>query len=477
VKAVRALNVAAAAALLAGCAAPEYKKPVVSDMPVSWKLEAPWRESTPSDSLDKGPWWLRYGDPELNALEDQAVKSSPTLQIAAARLVQARATVTATSAGLFPQLGLGGRAMRQKSSANRPLTSYTQPTFSTVQGDDVLSFNVNYEVDLAGRVSSSVANAQASAEQSAADLANTRLVLTAELAADYVNLRELDTELDVLQRSIGLQRRTLEIVTSRHDLGAGSGLEVMQQQALLDSTLTQVDVLRKQRSQFEHAIATLVGTPAPSFTLAPKVQDLTPPAVPIGIPSDVLERRPDVASAERATAAANAQIGVANAAFYPSIMLAPTLGLESRTFSTLFEASSLLWSFGISATQVLFDAGRARANLTIAKAGYDSTVANYRRVVLTAMQEVEDGVTGLAALDRAYAQSQRAVNSSRQVLDMATSRYEGGATTYLDVITAQQALLNSERQSAQLSGQRLLTSVFLVKALGGDWPGPQVASR
>jgi NodT family efflux transporter outer membrane factor (OMF) lipoprotein len=245
---------------------------------------------------------------------------------------------------------------------------------------------------------------------------------------------------------------------------------------LLDGTLTQVDVLRRQRGVFEHAIATLTGTPAPGFSLAPQVLALAPPVIPLGVPSDVLERRPDVASAERAMAPANAQIGVARAAFYPSVILGPQVGLDSRQLSRLFDGPSLLWSVGVSATQVLFDGGRLAANVDFARAGYDVSVANYRRVVLTAMQEVEDGITGVATLDSAYAQAQLAIGSARRVLDIASSRYEGGVATYLDVITAQQSLLASERLAAQLLGQRLLVSVFLVKALGGDWPdGPAAA--
>ena len=228
--------------------------------------------------------------------------------------------------------------------------------------------------------------------------------------------------------------------------GAVSGLDVAQQQALLDNTLTQVDVLQRLRSQFEHAIATLTGTPAPNFALAPDIQPLRPPPIPLGVPSDALERRPDVAAAERAMAAANAQIGVATAAFYPSVNLLPSGGVDSRSLSTLFDAQSVLWSIGVSATQTIFDGGRIRANVDFTKAGYEATVASYRRVVLTAMQEAEDGITGLASLERAAAQSQTAVASARRVLEMSASRYEGGATTFLDVITAQQALLNIERQ-------------------------------
>ncbi|MEO6929074.1 MAG: efflux transporter outer membrane subunit [Casimicrobiaceae bacterium] len=465
-------------ALLAGCmAGPDYRKPPV-DMPVAWKIEAPWRVGTPDDLAAKGAWWTRYNEPALDALEQQALSANLTLATASARLAQARATVASTSAALFPQVNLGARAARQKTSADRPLSNYASPNFSTVQSDLVGSFSVNYEIDLAGRVRRTIEGARASAEQSAADFENTRLLVTAELATDYFSLRELDTEQDVVARSIALQRRALEFATSRHDLGATSGLDVAQQQALLDSTLTQVDVLQKQRDQFEHAIATLMGAPAPAFALAPKVDERLPPAIPVGVPSDMLERRPDVAAAERAMAAANAQIGIARAAFYPSIMLAPSYGVESTSLATLFNAPSLLWSLGVSLTQPIFDAGRLQANVDFARAGYDVTVANYRRVVLIAMQEAEDGITGLAALDRATAQSGRAIESSRRVLDLATSRYEGGVATYLDVITAQQALLANERLAAQLAGQRLVTSVFLVKALGGGWDADgRLASR
>jgi NodT family efflux transporter outer membrane factor (OMF) lipoprotein len=347
-----------------------------------------------------------------------------------------------------------------------------------VQNDILPALSVGYEIDLAGRIQRSVEGAQASAEQSAADLENVRLLLGTDLATAYFNLRATDIELDVLARAIALQRRSLEFVSTRHDLGASSGLDVAQQQALLDTTLTQVDVLRRQRSDFEHAIATLAGTPAPSFALTPDISELEPPAVPLGVPSDVLQRRPDVASAERAMAAANAQIGIAKAAYYPSIVLAPSIGYESRRLSSLFDAPSLVWSLGASVTQPLFSGGRLAANVDFAQAGYDATVGNYRRVVLTAMQEVEDGITGLADLERANAQALTAVETARRVLDLANARYEGGATAYLDVITAQQSLLAAERLSAQLSGQRLLTAVFLIKALGGDWQAPaKVASR
>ena len=457
--------------MVAGCAVgPDYKRPA-PDLPVAWKLEAPWRTGAPADAADKGDWWKAFGDAQLDELETRAMADSPTLAIAAARLAQARATLTGTSAGLFPSLSLTSHDQRFRISENRPLANYASPNFSTVQNDFPLGLSVNYEVDLAGRVSRSVEGAKASAEQSAADLANTRLVVSAELASDWYNLVTLDASLDVLYRSIELQRKALGFVNQRHDLGAGTGLEVAQQQALLDNTLTQVDVQKRQRAQFEHAIAALIGAPAPTFSLPPVKRDLQPPPIPVGVPSDLLQRRPDVASAERAMAAANAQIGVATAAFYPSVFLQPSIGEESRLLSSLFDAPSLVWSIGVSATQTLFDAGRTRANVNFAKAGYDISVATYRRTILGAMQEVEDGITGVASLDRATAQANVAVASAQHVLDLANARYEGGVATYLDVITAQQSLLTVQLQAAQLAGQRQIVATALVKALGGGWSG------
>jgi NodT family efflux transporter outer membrane factor (OMF) lipoprotein len=459
----------AAALLMAGCAAgPQYRKPAL-DMPAAWKVEAPWREASPRDGAAKGAWWQSFGDARLTTLEEQLMAANPSLAVAGARLVQARAVLAAATAARYPQLGLNLRESRAQISANRPLTNDNSPNFSTTQYDYIAALGASYEVDLSGRVERSIEGARASAEQSAADLENVRLLLAADLATAYFNLRAVDIEIDVLNRSLELQRRALTLATARHDLGATSGLDVAQQQALLDATLTQVDVLRRQRAQFEHAIATLTGTPAPVFSLLPAVADLVPPAVPIGVPSDVLERRPDVASAERAMAAANAQVGLAHAAFYPSISLGAAYGTDSRMFHALFAVPSVIWSIGATLAQPLFDGGRLDANLEGARAGYDIAVGNYRRVVLTAMQEVEDGITGMAALERAHTQARVAERSAARVLDLATSRYEGGVASYLDVITAQQGLLNSERLAAQLMGQRLLTAVFLVKALGGDY--------
>jgi len=457
------------AALLSACAAgPAYVKPSV-DLPVSWQPQEPWRAARPADALPKGPWWERFGDADLNALEQKAQQANQTLVAAQARLVQARAVVNQNVASQMPQVGLGAKVSELRISANRPLTNYNAPNWSTLQRDYSTVLSASYEADLWGRVQSLVDGATASQEQVAADLENTRLVLGADVAINYFNLRAIDLELDVVKRALALQQSSLALAHHRRDSGNASGLDVAQQQALLDTTLTQVDLLQRQRSQFEHALATLTGTPAPSFTLAPRLVTLTPPAIAAGIPSDVLERRPDVASAERAMAAANAQIGVAKAAFFPSVIFGPSYGNDSRNFATLFSGPSVLWSLGVSATQTLFDGGRIKANVDFSRAGYDLTVANYRRVVLTAMQEVEDGLSSVGALDRAITQAQRAVDSSRRVMDITQARYEGGVSNYQDMITAQQALLNTERLTTQLLGQRQLASVFLIKALGGDW--------
>jgi outer membrane protein, multidrug efflux system len=456
-------------ALLSACAAgPTYVKPAV-DMPVSWQLQEPWRTASPADAQAKGPWWERFGDADLNALEQKALQANQTLVAAQARLVQARAVVNQNAASQLPQVSLGAKMSELRISANRPLTNYNAPNWSTLQNDYATVLSASYEADLWGRVQSLVDGASASAEQVAADLENTRLVLGADVAVNYFNLRAIDVELDVVKRALALQQSSLALANHRHDNGSASGLDVAQQQALLDTTLTQVDILQRQRAQFEHALATLTGTPAPAFQLAQRLVAMKPPVIPLGIPSDLLERRPDVASAERAMAAANAQIGVAKAAFYPSVIFGPSFGNDSRKIASIFSGPSVLWSMGVSATQTLFDGGRISANVDFSRAGYDITVANYRRVVLTAMQEVEDGLSSVTALDRALVQAQRAVDSNRRVMTIAQVRYEGGVSNYQDMITAQQAQLSSERLATQLLGQRQLASVFLIKALGGDW--------
>ncbi|MES2106044.1 MAG: efflux transporter outer membrane subunit [Pseudomonadota bacterium] len=472
------LAILAAAVVTTGCAsAPDYQKPDIG-MPAAWQAAPPFREGIPGDSMLKGNWWELFRDVQLNQLEQQMMAQNQSLQVAAARLEQARAQVSVTAAGLFPQIGLQAGAARQKISADRPLSAYNVSNQSTVQNNYQLGFAVSYEADLFGRVRSSVASARASSEQAAADFENTRLVLASELAADYFNLRALDAEIDVVSQGIALQEKALEFISARHELGVASGLDLAQQQALLDTSKTQLELLQNRRAQYEHALATMTGTPAPSFRLAPDLIRMAPPPTPVGLPSDVLQRRPDVAAAERAVAAANANIGVARSAYFPTLLLQANGGWDAAQIGNLLSAPSLLWSLGAAVTQTLFDAGKTSATVKISEASYTTSVASYRQSVLVAMQEVEDGMYGLASLGRAGQQAEASVRSSQRVLDLANDRYTGGLDTYLDVITAQQALLNNQRQAVQIHGQQMLTSVYLIKALGGGWQGQAMqASR
>jgi multidrug efflux system outer membrane protein len=464
----------AAALLSASCAVgPDYHKPP-AEVPPAWQPEPPWHEAEPNDAGLKGRWWELFQDPELDPLVERALANNQSLRVAAARLGQAQDQVTVAQSAYYPQVGLAASAGRTKSSANRPLAEYSQPNQATVQNDFTLGPTVSYEVDLFGRIRREVENSRASAQQAGADFENTRLMLTASLVTDYFELRELDAEIDVVRHSLDLEHDALNFVTARHDLGYATGLDLAQQQALVDSSAAQLELLQDQRAQYEHAIATLVGTPAPGFSLTPAVKALAVPSIPVGVPSDLLQRRPDVASAERAMAAANARIGVARAAYFPTIELGPTPGVpnagwESNALSTLFAAPSRLWSIGLSATQTLFDAGKTRANVRIANADYTAAVATYRQTVLSAMEEVENGITGLSTLDRAATHADASVQSAQRAFDIASDSYKGGIATYLDLITAQQTLLADQRQAVQIRGQQFTTAVYLVKALGGGW--------
>jgi NodT family efflux transporter outer membrane factor (OMF) lipoprotein len=343
----------AAAAVAAGCAVgPDYHRPP-ADVPTQWQPDAPWHEAVPADAALKGDWWRLFQDDTLNPLVERALTGNQDLRVAAARLDQARDQVTVVRSDLYPSVGLSAEAARGKTSANRPLAAYSFPTQSTVQNNFEVGPTVTYEADLFGRVRREVENARASAQQAEADFENTRLILTAQLVTDYFALRELDAEIAVVRHSLQLQRDALGFIASRHDLGFATGLDLAQQQALVDASATQLELLDNQRAQFEHAIATLVGIPAPSFAIPPALSTAALPAIPVGLPSDLLQRRPDVASAERSMAAANARIGVARAAYYPSIELGssfgePNAGWQSTALATLFTAPSRLWSLGLS---------------------------------------------------------------------------------------------------------------------------------
>jgi NodT family efflux transporter outer membrane factor (OMF) lipoprotein len=460
---------AAGAALLAACTVgPDYKQPH-ADAPPTWRTDSYWRLAEPSHAPLAPDWWRSFGDASLDGFEQQALAQNQTLAAASAHYAQARATLANNTAQRLPEVDLAGSVARARISKNRPVTNYATPTQSTVQNDIKVGPTVNYDTDLFGRIRREIEGATASAEQSADDLANARLVLTTDLASAYFSMRELDAEIDVLNRSVVLQQKALEYVTAQHDLGSVSGLDVLQQKSELDTTRVQARLLLNQRAQFEHAIAALIGIPAPQFEIAPKVIDTAAPVIPLGLPSGLLQRRPDIASAERAMAAANAQIGVAKAAFFPSLSLTPGIGWESTQFASLLSAPTLMWTLGATVGQVIFDGGRRAANVDFASAGYQAAEANYRQTVLNAFQQVQDGVTGLSVLDAAAKESQEAVTDARRLLSLANDRYSGGLVAFLDVITAQQSLLTSERQDVQIHGQQLTLSVSLVKALGGGW--------
>ncbi len=438
-------------------------------MPTAWKGQPPWEIAAPKDAIPKGAWWKVFHDPALDAYEEQLLRANQSLLASRDHLEQARSLARVATSGLFPQVSADPSLIRQRGGANRPLNGAAPPVSAYTQNVYSVPFSVNYEADIFGRVRQNVEAANASLQSTAADVQNAQLVLTAELAADYFSLRELDAEFLVVEESVGYERKGLDLVNRRHDGGIASGLEVAQQAALLDATLTQLALVRQSRAQFEHAIAVLLGQPAPNFAVASAPLKAEAPALPIGVPSDVLERRPDIASAERQIAYQNAQVGVAQAAFYPHITLGGTSGLLSRDISSVVSAPSLFWSLGADALQPIFQGGRNRANLAAARSAYDASVANYRESVLTAFQQVEDGISNLQALTQAATTQAAAVEDARRELAIANNRYVGGVTTYLDVITAQSTLLASERLAVQLLGQRMVNSVYLVKALGGGW--------
>jgi len=410
----------------------------------------------------------------LDAYEQQLLQANQSLVAARDRLDQARALAGVATAGMFPQLSVDPSAVRQRGSGNRPLNGFVQSIRPYTQNGFAVPFSLTYEADLFGRVRHTVEAANASLQSTAADLQNVQLVLMAELAADYFTLRELDAEFEVVQESVGYQRKGLDLVNKRHEGGVTSGLEVAQQAALLDSTVSQLALVQQSRAQFEHAIAVLVGQPASSLNVPVAPLQAAPPPVPLGVPSDVLERRPDIATAERLMAYQNAQVGIARSAFYPHITLSGSAGWQSRDLASLFNAPSLFWSLGADAFQPILQGGRNRANLAAARAAYNQSVANYRQSVLTAFQQVEDGISNLSTLSQALATQGAAVEDARRALAIANNRYVGGVTTYLDVINAQTTLLTSERLETQLLGQQMVTSVYLVKALGGGWDAAEI---
>jgi outer membrane protein, multidrug efflux system len=471
-----------AGVLFAGCTVgPNYHRPAAA-VPAKWDTAAPWREGTPMDSLPKGQWWEVFHDTELNTLEQQAVDANQTLKVSVAHLEQARATAAVQVATNFPTFGLAPSstipsAERERLAGGRPVASSNVSAKPFTLNSYAIPFAVNYEVDLFGQRRRSIESAQAAYQASAADLENVRLVITAELAGDFFTLRQQDTEIGILNRTVDALQKGLQLVQSRHDGGVASGLDVAQEETFLDTAKTQAILLQQQRKQTEDAIAVLIGKPAPDFHMQVKeLNSDAPPPIALGLPSDLLERRPDVAEAERGMASANAQIGVAKAAFYPSLNLFGGTGFQTANIANLLTSPSIFWALGANLAEPIFTGGTRRAQYQYARAGYDADVANYRATVLNAFREVQDSVTGLIVLEQALQAQQAAVDSAHRNLDISTDRYKGGLVSYLDVVTAQQTLLSSEQQLATIRGQRLVTSVLLVKALGGGWDSASLSA-
>lgn len=465
----------AALVSLAGCTVgPKYQRAAVPSPP-AYKTEGPWREAAPKDSIPKGAWWEIFHDDGLNQYEQQLLKANQSLAAARSRLDEARSLARVASAGLFPVASTDPSASRNRYSGNRPqvLTSGTPLTQNAFE----IPFALNYEVDLFGRVRKNLEASNAALQGSAADLQNVQLVLSAELAADYFSIHELDAEAQVVQESVKIQQQGLILVDQRHRGGIASGLDLAQQQTLLDSTTTQLHLIEQQRAQFEDAMAVLTGNPASTFKVAVAPLTATPPAVPLGMPSDLLERRPDIATAERTMAQQNALVGVAKSAFYPQLTISGSGGFQSVSLGSLITAPSAFWSLGGDVLQPIVNGGRNRANLAAQRAVYDESVANYRESVLTAFQQVEDSLTSLNALSQAAESQTAAVSDAKRALDIANNRYVGGLTTFLDVITAQSVLLTNQRLSTQLLGQQMVASVFLVKALGGGWDASAIQNE
>ncbi len=470
--------IATGSLLLGACSAvgPDYQKPSVS-APVHWKTEDGWQLAEPKDHFLKGRWWEVFGDKDLNQLEDQTLFRNNNLILAQARLDQARALTASASSSLLPRLGLTASTARTRNSADRPITQQNQAYGGSVQQSDFnTGLNVSYELDLAGRVRRQIEGAKATEQQITSDFENTKLILTAQLAVSYFSLRELDTEISLVNAILKSQHDALDYVSSRYELGASSQLDVEQQTALLSGTEAQIQNLMDQRARFEHALATLTGVAASDFSLPASPVLPAPAKIPLVQPSQLLQRRPDIASAERAVAAANAQIGVAKAAYFPTVNLGEVYGADSNARNLLFTSPALLWSVGISATQTLFDAGRTEAGVNTAKAANTQAVAAYKQTVLNAFEEVENTLSTQKALEQASKSLAVAVKSSKNALSLSEVRYETGAANHMEFLLAQQTYLGYARQDVQNKGQQLLNSVLIVKAMGGGWTGDAPSS-
>jgi NodT family efflux transporter outer membrane factor (OMF) lipoprotein len=464
-----------AASQLTGCTVgPKYQRPAAA-VPPAYKEVGDWKPAQPNDQSFGGNWWEIFQDPQLNALELQVNVSNQNLKAAEAQYTQARAILRYQRADYFPTLTVDPTATRNKTSANRQPHS---AQFSGANYTDLqIPFELSYQVDVWGRIRRTVESYREQAQASAADLAAVNLSMHAQLALDYFQARMLDAEEQLLNSTVKQYEQALELIENRFAGGLASDLEVQQARTQLETTRAQAIDVGVARAQFEHAVAVLIGKPPASYSLAPLPLAMPPPPIPVGLPSELLERRPDIAAAERLMASANAQVGVAKSAYYPLVNLAAAGGFESGSITTLLSGPSILWSAGPSALFTIFDVGRRRAASDQAIAAYDQAVANYRQTVLTGFQQVEDNVAALRILENEAQVQARAVTAAQKYLELAITRYTGGVTSYLEVTTAQSAALSDEVTAVNILGRRMVDAVTLVQALGGGWDRSALPER
>ena len=445
--------------LIAGCAVgPNYEKPEAA-APAQYKEAGEWMPAKPSDAAPKGEWWKVFRDPVLDALEAEIQVSNQNLRAAEARYRQAHGAVAAARAGLFPTLGVGAGATRAKSSGdvNASAARYT------------VTLDARWEIDLWGRVRRQVEAGEAGAEASAADLENLRLSLQAELATNYFQLRVTDTAIDVLEELTQAFRRSFEIARNRYAAGVAAKVDVVQAEAQVRSMEAQAIDLRASRAVLENAIAVLAGKPPSEFNVAKAPFQAHIPEIPAGVPSTLLERRPDIAAAERRVAQANAQVGVAQAAYFPSLSLTGSAGFAGSSLANLFSVSNRVWSLGVGLAETLLDFGARGAQVDISRARYDETVAAYRETTLEALQEVENNLAAVHWLGEEVKVQAEAARLARESVALTLNQYKAGTVSYLNVVQVQSTQLNEERSTLQLLGRRLAATVALIRALGGGW--------
>ena len=472
----RALIVLVLAGLATGCAVgPVYERPA-APAPAAFKESPPegWKQAQPNEAIPRGRWWEMYRDPQLSALEERIDISNQNVLAAMARYREARDQVRISRASLFPTVTATPEITSTRTSGT---VARGGNGVNFVQGpvvDYSLPVDVSYQADVWGSLRRTVSAASASVQASAADLENARLTSQAQLAEIYFEMRGLDSDAQVLQTTLSLFEQSRQLTQDRFDAGVASGADVAQARTQLATTRAQLIDLGVARAQFEHAIATLVGKAPSEVTIPPAVLEAAPPAVAVGLPSTLLERRPDVAATERTVAAANAQIGVAKAALFPSLLLNATGGFQTTNLAQWLAWPSRFWSVGPQLAATLFDGGKRRAQVDLSEAAYDESVAVYRQTVLTALQQVEDQLSGLRVLSEEAEAEADAVRAAQETLDIVTAQYTAGTTDYLQVITAQSVLLQSQRAETDILARRLTASVLLIEALGGGWDASQL---